>query len=76
MNNINIEKLSKWGFIVSLGFVGLAMLLRLGTIIRYLDAIAVVFGLLLAFITIFDLLGWYKVNTKKPVEETKTETKN
>lgn len=67
--NINIVKFFKWGFIVSLFMVGIGMLLKMGTLIRYFDFFAVIFGLLLAGFLLADLFGWYKSDKAKNIRE-------
>lgn len=74
--NINIGKFFKWGFIVSLSMVAIAMIFKMGMLIRYFDAFAVIFGGLLAAFTLVDLLGWYKAEkASKASEESSNEKK-
>lgn len=65
MNNINFERVFKYGFIASIVMILVGALLKVRMLIASFELLALVCGLLLAAIVIADLLGWRKANTPK-----------
>lgn len=71
MNNINFEKLFKYGFIASIAMIFIGVILKARMLIAMFELLALVCGLLLATLIIIDLLGWRKTNRSKTEENKK-----
>ncbi len=65
MNNINFEKVFKYGFIASIAMIFIGVMLKVRTLIAAFELLALVCGLLLAGLIIADLIGWRKANLPK-----------
>lgn len=65
MNNINFEKLFKYGFIASIAMIFIGVILKARMLIAMFELLALVCGFLLAGLIITDLIGWRKANLPK-----------
>jgi hypothetical protein len=65
MENINFDKVFKYGFIASIAMIFVGIILKARMLIVAFELIALICGLLLATLIITDLIGWRKANLSK-----------
>jgi hypothetical protein len=65
MDNINFDKVFKYGFIASIAMIFIGIILKARMLIVAFELIALICGILLSILIITDLIGWRKTNLSK-----------